>query len=231
MKFLYLIIFSVFFISCKDREVKIPVNDNPGLHEVWDNSPIYILMKTKGNDTIADVKLGQTMSTTQWLVAADRRLNLKQIRPALQKVLVKRHKKSIHSDGTAHAYFTYLDSLKNKVSFIDFDSIQLMPDFYTSKKYFKEYPKADPDMRKFHLTINGNQIILNDSLSLPRQKEKLRDSLWNIIASNTGAKNNSLYLNFPESTSFDRFVDWYTFFKKNTIPKGQLNPKIFIFTP
>jgi len=230
MKFLYLIIFSVFFISCKNQEVKIPVNDNPGLHEVWDNSPIYILMKIKGKDTIADVKLGQTMSTTQWLVAADRRLNLKQIRPALDKILAKRHKKSIHSDGTAHAYFTYLDSVQNKVSFIDFDSIQLMPDFYTSQQYFKEYPKADTDLARFHLTITPNKIVLNDSLLLPLQKMQLQDSLWNYVAAQTGTKENSLYLNFPESMSFDRFVDWYTFFKKNMIPKGKLNPKIFIFT-
>jgi len=232
MKFLHIIFLLIFFMSCQSKDVKIPVNDNPGIHEVWDNSPIYILMQVDGQDTIADVKLGQTVSTTKWLVAADRRLSLKQLRPALDKVLKKRHKKSIHSDGKGRLYLSYLDSVQQKVSFVEASNLKLMPEYFTSKSYFKQYKQADKDFDKIHLKVFSKQFVLNDSVSwsgnLSKQDLSNRIKLW---SKEQNLRHPKLYLNFDEALSYNRFLDLYTFFKNDSLSMIQLSPKIFIFTP
>ena len=226
-----MIVLSAFFMSCKPKDVKIPVNDNAGIHEIWNNSPIYILMEIKGNDTLADAKLGQTISTTKWLVAADKRLKLKQLLPALQKVIKKRHKKSMHSDGKGQLFFSYLDSLQKKVSFVEATHLELMPDFYRSQTYFKTYNQADKDFDKIHLWVYPHKMILNDSLVFnpDKSKKQILDRLKSIDKQNNSKKR--LYLNFDKNISFNRFIDIYTFFKNNLLPHTELSPKIFIFTP
>ncbi len=219
-------------MSCKPKNIKIPVNDNPGLHEIWDNSPVYILRKIEGEDTIADIKLGQTISSTKWLVAVDKRLTLKQLLPAFKKLYSKRRKVSIHSDGKGKLYFSYMDSLQHKVSFVEATDLNLIPDIYTSEKYFKQYTQADPEFKKLHLYFYPDKIVLNDSIKLNSDVSKKE-----LLKTIKGVENQhdtmfyKIYLNFDKQTNFDRFLNYYTFIKNNTLPKKQLSSKIFIFTP
>jgi hypothetical protein len=232
MKILYIFLFSFIFLSCSNKkDIKLPLNDNPGLHEVWDNSPVYILFDTNGQDTIADLKLGQTMSSTHWLVAIDRRLKMKHLIKPLNKILKKRHKKSIHSDGTKKLYFTYMDTLQKKVSFIDFDSIEIMPDIFTSKEYFTKYYKTDADYNKMHVYIMPGKIIINDSLKFtePVDKQKLLNTYFRHIIHQKNGKKNAVYLNFDSDIDYGRFMDYYGFFKNNPPPEGEINRRIFIF--
>ena len=231
MKFLYIIIITAFFMSCNHKEVMVPVNDNPGLHEVWNNSPVYILQKIEGKDTIADLKLGQIISTTKWLVAVDRHLTLKQLLPALNKVYKRRRKVSLHSDGKGELYFAYVDSIQKKVSFVNATKLFLMPDFYTSEKYFKQYKKADPGTEKWHLYFYRDNIVLNDSIKLGSiSKQQLLDSVVSYMKQKD-TMTKQLYLNFDKRNKFDRFLDYYTFFKQKSLHNTTVSPKIFIFTP
>ncbi len=231
MKFLYIITLSLFFASCHPSDVKIPVNDNQGLQEVWDNSRIYVLFDNSSEDTIADVKLGQTITTTHWLVAIDKRLKMKHLIKPINKILKKRHKKSIHSKEGTHAYFTFLDSLQKKVSFIDFDSIQIMPDYFTSVDYFKQYPKAETQYNKLHLLIYPDKIYLNDRIELTGlNKKQMLDSIIKTSLQKNDTADFRLYLNADKDIFFDKFLDYYTFFKNNHPENIRLSPKIFIFT-
>jgi len=219
-------------MSCKPKDVKIPVNDNAGLHEVWNNSPVYILRDINGHDTLADLKLGQTISTTKWLVAVDKRLTLKQLLPALQKLYKKRRKVSMHSDGKGQLYFTFMDSVQHKVSFVEATDLDLVPDIYTSQKYFEQYPLADVEFKKIHLYIYPDKIVLNDSIKF--EPEISKQQLLNRIKSFEKSMDTvpkQVYLNFSTRTNFDRFLNYYTFFKNNPLPKIQISTKIFIFTP
>ena len=219
-------------MSCKPKDVKIPVNDNAGLHEVWNNSPVYILQNIEGQDTLADIKLGQTISTTKWLVAVDKRLTLKQLLPALQKLYKKRRKVSMHSDGKGQLYFTFMDSVQHKVSFVEATDLDLVPDIYTSQKYFEQYPLAEVEFKKIHLYIYPDKIVLNDSIKF--EPEISKQQLLNRIKSFEKPLDSipkQLYLNFSTRTNFDRFLNYYTFFKNNPLPKIQISTKIFIFTP
>ena len=219
-------------MSCKPKDVKIPVNDNAGLHEVWNNSPVYILQNIEGQDTLADIKLGQTISTTKWLVAVDKRLTLKQLLPALQKLYKKRRKVSMHSDGKGQLYFTFMDSVQHKVSFVEATDLDLVPDIYTSQKYFEQYPLADVKFEKLHLYIYPDKIVLNDSIKF--EPEISKQQLLNRIKSFEKSMDTvpkQVYLNFSTRTNFDRFLNYYTFFKNNPLPKTQISSKIFIFTP
>lgn len=230
MKFSHLVVFTIFFVSCQNRDVKLPINDNTGLHEVWDNSRVYVIFEEKNGDTLAQVKLGQIISTSHWLVAVDRRFKLKHVVSPLQIILKKRHKKTVHSKEGMHAYFTFLDSIQNKISFVDFDSIQIMPSYYTSKTYFKKYTKADDGFNRFHLQINSHQITLNDSIDLSQlNKKELYDSIQGYIVQQINEKNNRLYLNFDDNIFFDRFLNYYTFFKNSSFLKTTISKKIFIF--
>ncbi len=232
MKFLYIFLFSFIFLSCSNKkEIKLPLNDNPGKHEIWNNSPVYILQKVKGSDTLADLKLGQTISTTHWLVAVDKRLKLKRLVDPIEKILHKRHKKSLHSDGTQKAYFTYMDTVEKKVSFVDFDSIELMPDIFTSQSYFKKYYKTDSTITKTYITVNPKEIIIDDSIKLkePVNKKVLLNTYLRIIANKMNENPNGVYLNFNKEIHFDRFLNYYGFFKNNPPPKGEINRRIFIF--
>ena len=232
MKFLYIVIIATFFMSCNPKDIKLPVNDNAGLHEVWNNSPVYILRDIDGQDTLADLKLGQTISTTKWLVAVDKRLKLKQLIPAFQKLFNKRRKVSMHSDGKGQLYFTYMDSVQHKVSFVEATDMDLVPDIYTSQKYFEQYPLADVDFEKLHLYIYPDKIILNDSIKLAPDVSK--QQLLNRIKSFEKSLDTipkQLYLNFTTHTDFDRFLNYYTFFKNNSLPNTHISYKIFIFTP
>ncbi len=219
-------------MSCKPKNIKIPVNDNPGLHEVWDNSPVYILRKIEGQDTVADIKLGQTISSTKWLVAADKRLTLNQLLPALQKLYHKRRKVSIHSDGKGKLYFTYMDSVQQKVSFIEATDLDFVPEIYTSKEYFEQYPLADSEFKKLHLYIYPDKIVLNDSIKLGSNdaKQKLLTRIKELVSQKDSVLN-KIYLNFDKHTDFDRFLNYYTFLNNNTLSKTKLSSKIFIFTP
>jgi len=231
MKFLYIITLSVFFMSCQDKEILIPVNDNHGINEVWDNSHIFVLFQEKNGDTTAKTNLGQTISTTHWLAAVDRRLKMKHLTKPIQKILKKRHKKSIHSKEGTHAYFAFLDSTRQKMAFIDFDSIQLMSNYNTSIVYFNKYYKSDPNAKKYHLKVFSDKISLNDSINFSGfGKKQILDSLRQLTLQNPGNKN-KIYLNFDNEVFFDRFLDIYTFFKNNRVPNVQLSRKIFIFTP
>ncbi len=232
MKILYIFLFAVFFISCgKKTDIKVPVNDNPGLHEIWNNSPVYILFKTEGNDTIADLKIGQTISSTDWLVAIDRRLTMKKLVGPIEKILKKRHKKSIHSDGTNKAYFTYMDSIQKKVSFVSFDSIELMPSIYTSQTYYKKYFKTEENYNKTHIIVNKEGIIINDTIQLkePVDKQLLLNTYLRHIVHRMKEKPNRVYLNFDLDLDYNRFLNYYTFFKNNPPPKGDISQRIFIF--
>lgn len=123
-----------------------------------------------------------------------------------------------------------MDSINKKVAFIDFDSLQIIADFYLSKTYFKKYPKSDEKFNKFHLTVNENSLTLNDSISLNNQsKEQIHQKIWNYMAENTSEKPGRLYLNFNRNITFNRFLDYYIFFKTKPIPKGKTSNTIFIF--
>ncbi len=219
-------------MSCKQKEVKVPVNDNPGLHEVWNNSPVYVLRTIDGQDTIADLKLGQTISTTKWLVAIDKNLTMKQLLPALKKIYKKRRKVSLHSDGKGEVYFAYLDSVQKKMSFVETTKMDLMPDFYTSGEYFKQYSKADMGYEKWHLYIYPRKIVLNDSIKFNSyvSKNQLLDSLAYYMKQRDSVQK-QLYLNFDKQDDFNRFLDYYTFFKQNSPANTKTSSKIFIFTP
>jgi len=173
------------------------------------------------------------MTTTQWLVAVDRRLSMKKLVQPIEKILQRRHKKSIHSVEGTHAYFTYLDSVSKKISFIDFDSISLMPNYFNSVKYFVKYYKDDEKFKKFHLTVQKNKLILNDSITFDNtlSKQAINDSIWKVIGKITDESPNKLYLNFDENIKFDRFLNYYTYFKNNPIPRGRISNKLFIFKP
>ncbi len=233
MKFLYITLLTVFFVGCQQKDLKVPVNDQPGLHEVWNNSPVYILLKKNGNDTLADLKLGQTISTTKWLVAVDKRLKLKHLLPALKKVIRKRRKKSMHSDGKGQMYFTYLDSLQNKISFVEFTHLDIMPDYFQSKSYFDEYPKAEMNTEKWHVVLTPNFYRINDSIVLPLNSslKQLGQKLAELDNQKVKGEKRQIYLNFDHRLSFDHFLNTFVYFKNHPLKNSQISSKIFIFTP
>ena len=232
MKFLYIALLSFFFMGCQQKELKVPVSDQSGLHEVWNNSQVYILLKKQNNDTLADLKLGKTISTTKWLVAIDKRLKLKHLIPALQKLIKKRHKKSLHSDGKGQMFFTYLDSLQKKIAFVEFTSIEIVPE-NRSETYFSEHSKINSEIERWHVSFYPNTYKINDTI-ISKKNFSISELWQNLeqmdLQSKTKAKR-LLYLNFDRQLSFDNFFKIYIYFKNHPLKNTIVSPKIFIFTP
>ncbi|HKJ05985.1 MAG TPA: hypothetical protein VJ970_00820, partial [Flavobacteriaceae bacterium] len=119
MKQIFLLALFATIFSCAKKEVKLPVLAEKGIQEVQNHSQVWIFFKVNNNDTIANVNSKNTISTTNWLYNIDKRLPLKYFIEEVKKLKVKHHN-SVHSKEGMADFFSYSDSVSQKLSFIPF---------------------------------------------------------------------------------------------------------------
>ena len=115
MKKLFLILPFIIF-SCTKQTVKIPTLSVKGLQEIHNHSQVWFFFDIKNNDTIANLNRKNTISTTHWIFNIDNRLPLKAIIPSIIKLQYK-HANGMHSKKGMHNYFSYADTISDKLSF------------------------------------------------------------------------------------------------------------------
>jgi len=183
------------FTSCK-KDVKLPIIGIRGIQDtIYNNSAIWIFYKATGNDTIAELNRKNKIANTHWIFNVDRRLSLKHIIPHIQKMQERKAAPSPHDNGEiTHMYYSYVDTLANKLSMVLFDSIQ----YNTSSEF-----KSDPLFQNYkHLRIEYNKanlLTVNDSLIAMNQ-------LNNYIKSNLDSIPLYLYLNLDKNTSYGQYI-------------------------
>jgi len=139
-----IIVFSLVFVSCKKREVKIPFLAINGAEEISNNSQIWMFYNEKDGSIKVNEK--NRISTTHWLFNIDKRLKIKDVLSEANRLLIKHREKSPHNEGGMNNYFSYVNTLNKKWSFYQFDSIQYR---FSDQKTVRNYAqKSDTALIK-----------------------------------------------------------------------------------
>lgn len=204
MKYIFkLLIFTVLFVSCSKKEVKIPLLAHTGLQEVKDFSQVWIFFTENANDTIAEINRKNTISSTNWVYNIDRRLPLKSIVPSLVN-LKDKHANSMHSKEGTHDYFSYSDTISKTLSFFEFDSINYKTSNLLSINYIEQNQDIYSNTHNVHVFFSATIICVN---STKIEIDDLAHTIKNII-SNLPQEKCILHLNFSDNLLFQDYLKY-----------------------
>ena len=167
LKFRIILLFtlSISLLSCNNKKVKLPAIGVRGIQDtIYNNSAIWIFYKLNGNDTIAELNRKNKIANTHWIFNIDKRLSLKHIMPHIQKMQEKKTAPSPHDNGEiTHLYYSYVDTVANKLSMVLFDSIH----YNTNTEFkldttFKNYKQLKIEYSKTKLSVNNNSISMSN---------------------------------------------------------------------
>ena len=161
MKVLTVLTIVVFItLSCKQKSVQLPTLDVVGIQDtIYNNSKIWIFYNLNGNDAIAELNNNNSVANTHWIFNIDKRLSLKQVIPLIQQLQAKKEKPSMHDNGEiTHSYFSYVDTISNKLSLILFDSIKYIRD----KSINREYILTSTKFKHLLIDYKSTDIYVNN---------------------------------------------------------------------
>lgn len=145
---IYLI--SLLFLSCfgcAKKDIKLPVLAEAGIHDIQNHSQVWLFFQVKNKDTLTIINRKNTISSTHWIFNIDKRLPLKTIIQSIIE-LQDKHANSVHSKEGMHNYFSYADTLTQRLSLLEFDDVHFETDSLISKQYLTKIRISIP-----HLTI------------------------------------------------------------------------------
>ena len=160
--FRVLIIVVFITLSCQQKSVQLPTLDVVGIQDtIYNNSKIWIFYNLHGNDTIAELNRNNSVANTHWIFNIDKRLSLKQVIPLIQQLQAKKEKPSMHDNGEiSHSYYSYVDTVSNKLSLILFDSIK-----YTNEKSInRDYILTSTEFKHLLIDYKSTDIYVNNVL-------------------------------------------------------------------
>lgn len=173
MKVLRVLTIIVFIIlSCQQKSVQLPTLDVTGIQDtIYNNSKIWIFYDLQGNDTIVELNKNNSVANTHWIYNIDKRLSLKQVIPLIQQLQAKKEKPSMHDNGKiSHSYYSYVDTVSNKLSMILFDSIKYISD----NNIETDYSLTSTGFKHLLIDIKSNDIYVNN---VPIKKKEIRDNI------------------------------------------------------
>lgn len=190
--------------SCgNERIIQLPETQNKDILEINDVSSIY-LFYDEAKDSV-EFNRKNMISTTNWLVAIDKRINLKQALPHLQYLHEKRHGDGMHKNEAARNYFSCSNPDIKNLAFIDF----------TDTKFIEE--SASMHQSKSSTLLGKRNVILefssqnkitihniSDSLSMIKSS---KFSFINDIKSNLETEDAILKLDFNNLLTFQDYID------------------------
>jgi hypothetical protein len=226
MKKLFLILPFVIF-SCTKQTVKIPTLNVKGLQEIHNHSQVWFFFDIKNNDTIANLNRKNTISTTHWIFNIDNRLPLKTIIPSIIK-LQDKHANSLHSKEGMHNYFSYADTISDKLSFYEFDKTVFKTDSTLSKYYIKNNSEIYKNYNNINLTMNPNNTWINDA---KMENGEFKSTLLEFIDFSSEGKQTMLHLNFNQNLLYKDYLAYRTMLRTILAPHILINNFEFIFNP
>lgn len=225
MRNLLLLLVPFLILSCTKKDVKLPLLAEKGIHEMHNHSQVWFFLKIENNDTIVAVNRKNTISTTHWIFNIDKRLQLKTIIPSIV-TLQDKHANSIHSKEGMHNYFSYADTLTDKLSFFEFDKVLYKTDSLLSKSYIKTLYNEYKNYNNINLTINPHNVWINDSKI---DKSEFKSTLLEFIDFFSEGKQTLLHLNFNQNNSYQDYLYYKTMLGAISNKSILINPLEFIF--
>lgn len=192
---LFIIVLTI--ISCQQKSVELPTLGVKGIQDtIYNNSKIWIFYKLEGNDTIAELNKNNSVANTHWVFNIDKRLSLKKVIPNVQVLQAKKEKPSMHDNGELmHNYYSYVDTLSNKLSLILFDSIQ----YVTEKSINRDSILKQDQFKHLFIDSKKDKVFINDQLI---EKDKIED----IISRQLDSGYIKINLSFDKGIPFQHYI-------------------------
>ena len=192
---LFIIVLTI--ISCQQKSVELPTLGVKGIQDtIYNNSKIWIFYKLEGNDTIAELNKNNSVANTHWVFNIDKRLSLKKVIPNVQVLQAKKEKPSMHDNGELmHNYYSYVDTLSNKLSLILFDSIQ----YVTEKSINRDSILKQDQFKHLFIDSKTDNVFINDQLI---EKDKIED----IISRQLDSGYIKINLSFDKGIQFQHYI-------------------------
>lgn len=175
---------SFLFFSCSNKEIQLPKAEGTIVANVLDNSTVYLFFETKGKDTFVAVNRKNSISSTNWLFAIDKRLPLRLVIPEVIKLQAKKNS-SDHKNENAENYFSYMDNGKKSLAFLPF----------TKVAYQMQQPKFG-----VIVLFDKNNAITVDGVSV------LKENLEKHLNSLPSDKPNKYQFCFDKNLSFGDYI-------------------------
>lgn len=184
-------------LSCQNKTVNLPTVGITGIQDtIYDNSKVWIFFKVENNDTIAELNKNNSVANTHWIFNIDKRLSLKQVIPKIQQLQLKKAKPSMHDNGKLmHSYYSYVDTVANKLSLVLFDSVKYITDNQLKLAQISKDSLFD------HLIINYNKkgvFVTGQEVPMSNLKSQLEKSL--------NTTNLKIHLSFDKDLSFQNYI-------------------------
>ena len=217
MKNYYLILLSVFILSCNnERVLLLPEVEQAEVTEVLDVSPAYIFYDETQPDSVL-LNRKNLISTTNWLVNVDKRLTLKQAIPHIKFLQDKKRDAKMHKNENAKNYFTCNDKSIGDLGFIEFTDINY---------FFEEIGALDNNNLCLMNVNNLNDVSFSSSVDLNiKFTENNFSSAISILEKEFG-KSFTIVMILNETMSFQ---DYITLKSKLVSFQNSISDNEFIF--
>lgn len=190
MKHLFSTLLLLMLFSCgKEKVIQLPEINQSKITEVLDISPAYLFYDETKPDSI-ELNRKNLISTTNWLVNVDKRLNLGQVIPSIRFIQNKKRNAQMHKNKDAKNYYTCHDKSINSLGFIEFTNINY------HLEELEDYLKSQ-NISKYHvLNFNRNGITVNN------RSVKMED-LRGLDSTKT-----KVFLKFDKELSFQEYISY-----------------------
>lgn len=125
---IYIALVSVFF-SCKKNEMQLSKSDVSVLTEMENHSPIYIDINEEKIEVNANNKIGNT----NWIFHVNKNINLISVINEVKPIVEKKYAEKMHGDSLG-VYFSYSDTLQNKLNFLPFRDLNFKNEIKDTKE-------------------------------------------------------------------------------------------------
>ncbi|MGL2994534.1 hypothetical protein [Flavobacterium sp. TSSA_36] len=189
---------AIFLISCEEKkEIQLPKANASMVTAVGEHSLVYIFFKQNKNDTIAVLNRTNTISSTNWIFAVDKRLSLRLVMPEIIKMQAKKEG-SMHKSEISENYFSYADTVHKSLAFLPF----------TKSKFELARPKQNAVV-----FMDKDNSIAIDGLDVKREN-------FDLLLKNFLEKNpQRIIFGFSRYCSFGQFIQNLLFLQNSEVFK------------
>jgi hypothetical protein len=198
MKGIVVLVLLFLLSSCQNKEVILPQANETVVANVKDYSPIYFFFKTEEKDTLIEVNISKSISSTNWFFTIDKRLPLRKVILEIKKLQAK-NTSSMHKSVTSENYFTYTDTVKKTMAFFPFTKVN--------------YKLEKPDFNVIYFYLDRNDLVhFNEEVFSKNELQTFLDSKT-FPAS-------SVFFAYDKGMSFGKYIQYQFFVKHLIAPKG-----------